>query len=113
MEKIKQKGGKSLIGVEDNLVDVVWGKDKPARPNEKVKVLSQEFAGKTFQEKIEDTRKELEKKKSAGLVVCMSEQFPREVTLESASSFLADTLTKLCWMRWLGCSIYVATSMFR
>ncbi len=71
-EKIKQKGGGTLVGVDDNLVDAVWAGDKPARPNEKVKVLSQEFAGKTFQEKIEDVRKELEKKKSAGLVVCTS-----------------------------------------
>lgn len=51
-------------------MDIVWGKDKPSRPNEKVKVLKSEFAGKTFQEKLEDLRKELDKKKSAGLVVC-------------------------------------------
>lgn len=30
-----------------------------------------EFTGKKFEEKIEDLRKELEKKKSAGLIVCM------------------------------------------
>ena len=56
-----------------NLVDQVWDKAKPRRPNEKVKVLGLEYAGKKFQEKIEDLRKELEKKKkSAGLVVCKS-----------------------------------------
>lgn len=54
-----------------NLVDRVWGNEKPQRPNEKVKILGLEFCGKSFEEKISDVRKELEKKKSAGLVVCM------------------------------------------
>ena len=34
-------------------------------------MLPLEFTGKEFEEKIEDLRKELEKKKSAGLIVCM------------------------------------------
>jgi len=55
---------------------MVWGKGKPPRPNEKVKVLGQEFAGKTFGDKIQDLRKELEKKKSAGLIVCTSMNRP-------------------------------------
>ena len=51
-------------------MDVIWGDKRPLRPKEKVKVLPLEFAGKNFEEKIEDLRKELEKKKSAGLIVC-------------------------------------------
>lgn len=58
------------MGVENNLVDQVWGNERPSRPNEKVKVLELEFSGKKFQEKIEDVRKELDKKKSAGFIVC-------------------------------------------
>lgn len=58
------------MGVKTNLVDQIWGKDRPSRPNESVKALGLEFSGKKFQEKIDDLRKELEKKKSAGLVVC-------------------------------------------
>ena len=58
------------MGIEENLVDLVWGKDRPPRPNEKVKVLGDQFTGKKFQDKIEDLRKELEKKKSPGLIVC-------------------------------------------
>lgn len=73
-EKIKKKGGKDLVGVARNLVDEVWGKDKPARPNEPVKVLGQEFSGKKFQDKIEELRKELEKKKAAGFVVSMLDE---------------------------------------
>ncbi|BDD59494.1 hypothetical protein MAP00_004700 [Monascus purpureus] len=64
-----RKNGSSLVGVQDNLVDLVWGKDRPERPNEPVKVHPDKFAGKSFQEKISDLRKELETKKKAGFVI--------------------------------------------
>jgi len=54
------------------LVDAVWGKDKPSRPNEKVTVLGQDYCGKKFEDKLADLRKEMEKKKSAGFIVCES-----------------------------------------
>ncbi|KAI9784991.1 MAG: hypothetical protein M1839_001187 [Geoglossum umbratile] len=73
-DKIQKKGGKALVGVKENLVDIVWGKDRPPRPNETVKVLGLEFAGKKFEDKLEDLRKELEKKKSPGFVVCMLDE---------------------------------------
>ena len=73
-DKIKKKGGKSLIAVRENIVDAVWGAEKPARPNEKVQVLPLKYCGKNFNEKIEDLRKELEKKKSAGFVVSMLDE---------------------------------------
>lgn len=73
-EKIKKKGGKGLVGVSENLVDQVWGKDKPSRPNEPVKVQSLEYAGKKFQEKVEELRKELDKKKASGFVVSMLDE---------------------------------------
>ena len=70
VEKIKKKGGKDLVGSTSNLVDQVWGSGKPSRPSEKVVVQPLEFAGKEFGAKIEDLRKKLEKKKSAGLIIC-------------------------------------------
>ena len=73
-EKIKKKGGKDLVGIAANLVDDVWGKEKPARPNEPVKVLSMEYVGKSYQAKIEELRKELDKKKAAGFVVSMLDE---------------------------------------
>lgn len=73
-EKIKKKGGKDLVAVKDNLVDQVWGNDRPDRPNEPVKVHGQEYAGRAFGEKIEELRKELEKKKAAGFVVSMLDE---------------------------------------
>ena len=69
-EKIKKKGGGKLVGTTTNLVDIVWGPSKPPRPNHNVTVLDLKFAGKKFQEKIEELRKELDKKKSAGMIVC-------------------------------------------
>jgi len=70
-DKIKKKGGKDLKAVTQNLVDKVWAKEKPSRPNEPVIVLDLQYAGKGIGEKVEDVRKELEKKKSSGFLVCM------------------------------------------
>ncbi|KAF2094013.1 putative Xaa-pro aminopeptidase P [Rhizodiscina lignyota] len=72
-DKIKKKGGKELKAVRQNLVDQIWG-DRPTRPNEKVKVLGLEFSGKKFQDKIEDLRKELDKKKSPAIIVSMLDE---------------------------------------
>lgn len=70
-EKIKKKGGGGLAPVKTNLVDEVWGEKRPPRPREKVKTHPLKFSGKKIEEKLEDLRKELEKKKSAGLIVCL------------------------------------------
>lgn len=69
-EKIKKKGGKDLVPVKDNLIDLVWGKDRSPRPNEEVIVLNNEYAGKGVDEKLKELRIELAKKKSAGFIVC-------------------------------------------
>ncbi|KAH6114600.1 Xaa-Pro aminopeptidase P [Parastagonospora nodorum] len=72
-EKIKKKGGE-YKAVDDNLVDLVWAAERPARPSEKVIVQPMEYSGKSFDEKVEDLRKELEKKKSLGFVVSMLDE---------------------------------------
>lgn len=69
-EKVKKKGGHALSAVTPNLVDIVWGDNRPNSPHEKVKPLPMEFSGKESCEKIEDLRAELEKKKAAGLIIC-------------------------------------------
>jgi len=60
--------------VEDNLVDKVWGSARPARPAEQVIVLPDKYAGKPFLEKLKELRKELDKKKAAGMVVSMLDE---------------------------------------
>lgn len=72
-DKIKKKGGE-YKAVSENLVDLVWGQKRPARPSEQVRVQPLEYAGKSFADKIEDIRKELEKKKSLGFVVSMLDE---------------------------------------
>ncbi|KAI5817045.1 putative Xaa-Pro aminopeptidase P [Pyronema omphalodes] len=71
--RIKKAGGAGLKGLEKNLIDEIWT-DRPARPNNPVIVLGDEFAGQPFQEKLEAVRKELEKKKSPGFVVSMLDE---------------------------------------
>ncbi|KAK7531406.1 putative Xaa-Pro aminopeptidase P [Phyllosticta citribraziliensis] len=73
-DRISKKGGGELVAVRENLIDLVWAKDKPARPNEKVKVHPHEFAGKNFSEKLTELREELAKRKSAGFVVSMLDE---------------------------------------
>lgn len=73
-EKIKKSGGKELRATVENLVDLVWDSDKPPRPNEPVIILDEKFAGKDVKTKLEDLRKELEKKKSLGFVVSMLDE---------------------------------------
>ncbi|EHL01672.1 putative Xaa-pro aminopeptidase P [Glarea lozoyensis 74030] len=73
-EKIKKKGGQELVAVEDNLVDIVWGNDRPAKPSEPIKILAPQFAGKDLKKKLEDLRKELDKKKSSGFIVSMLDE---------------------------------------
>ncbi|KAI5849455.1 putative Xaa-Pro aminopeptidase P [Morchella snyderi] len=72
--RIKKKGGTGLLGMSKNLIDEVWGTERPARPNNKLIVLEQKYAGKPFQEKLEALRKEMEKKKSPGFVVSMLDE---------------------------------------
>lgn len=67
--QIKEKGGKDLVGMDVNLIDELWGSERPARPCEPVIVLDNKYAGKEYTEKIEAVRKDLEKKKSPGLIL--------------------------------------------
>ncbi|KAI1354563.1 aminopeptidase-like protein [Xylaria sp. FL0043] len=73
-ERIQKSGGKELEAVAENLVDLVWGSEKPTRPSEPVTILDQKFAGKDVKTKLEELRKELEKKKSLAFVVSMLDE---------------------------------------
>jgi Xaa-Pro aminopeptidase len=68
-EKIKKCGGRDLVAIEENLIDIVWGEDRPPRPDQSIKLLGQQFAGKGIRVKLEDLRKELDKKRSSGFVI--------------------------------------------
>jgi len=72
-ETLKKKANASLVGVKENLVDHIWT-ERPARPTEKVIVLSEKYAGKSFKDKLAELRKEIGKKKAAGMVVSMLDE---------------------------------------
>ncbi|TVY38170.1 putative Xaa-Pro aminopeptidase P [Lachnellula subtilissima] len=74
VEKIKKRGGQDLVAVDDNLVDIIWGNNRPANPTEPVKILPRNFAGIEVKAKLEELRKELEKKKSSGFIVSMLDE---------------------------------------
>lgn len=71
---IKKKGGEALVAVTENLVDMVWGQGRPARPNEPVKLLPVKYAGKDTKDKLIGLRKELAKKDLACFVVSMLDE---------------------------------------
>ncbi|KAJ3025590.1 UNVERIFIED_CONTAM: hypothetical protein HDU68_006959 [Siphonaria sp. JEL0065] len=59
----------SLVSVTENLVDLVWGDDRPGFPMNEVKPLDVKFAGKTAEEKLKNVRAAIEKKDTWGFVV--------------------------------------------
>ncbi|KAJ9502159.1 hypothetical protein H2202_002223 [Exophiala xenobiotica] len=72
-ETLKKKSHATLVGVSENLVDKIW-KNRPSRPTEKVIILNEKYAGKSYKEKLDDLRKDLKKKKAAGMVVSMLDE---------------------------------------
>ncbi|KAH6975883.1 putative Xaa-Pro aminopeptidase P [Ilyonectria sp. MPI-CAGE-AT-0026] len=73
-DKIHKSGGAQLIPIDDNLVDLVWGADRPARPSEAVSVQPDTLAGESVKNKLTKLRQELEKKHSPGFVVSMLDE---------------------------------------
>jgi hypothetical protein len=51
------------------LIDLIWGKDKPAFPSAKAFVHPLKYSGKSHQEKFQEIRKELGSNQVHGLVV--------------------------------------------
>ena len=72
-KQIKPKGGQ-LKHVKENLVDMVWGSDRPSRPLNPVRILDVAFSGMGFEEKIGLLRKDLEKKQSSGIVLTLLDE---------------------------------------
>lgn len=103
-QTLKTTGG-SLIGIDQNLIDAVWGDERPARPANQITVQPVERAGKSFEEKVEDLRKELAAKKRSAMVICTTP------ALFSIRRILTNT-TQPPWMRLHGSSTSVEASKF-
>jgi len=65
--------GCQLVGVENNLVDVVWAADptspQPARPEEAIFPLELQFTGRSWRSKVEEIRGTLKEKGCEALVL--------------------------------------------
>ncbi len=59
-EKLKESG-KSLVPLlEGNLVDKVWGADRPAPPTAPLRIHKMEHAGQSVQDKLVKLRKDMQ-----------------------------------------------------
>ncbi|KAG5930669.1 hypothetical protein E4U42_000009 [Claviceps africana] len=73
-DQVRKAGGSGLVALEENLVDIVWSTDRPARPRQPVRVLPDELAGKSVAQKIDELRQELSKKNCPGFFVSMLDE---------------------------------------
>jgi Xaa-Pro aminopeptidase len=72
--KITKGGGSELLALSENLVDIVWGKDRPARPSAPVTPLLTKYSGKDTKSKLAELREVLDKKKHRAFVVSMLDE---------------------------------------
>lgn len=69
---------KTLAGVDisytKNLVDPVWGSERPERPRNPIFALNVKYSGRDYTEKLGHVRQEMEKQKARALVVTMLDE---------------------------------------
>ncbi|KIY53464.1 putative Xaa-Pro aminopeptidase P [Fistulina hepatica ATCC 64428] len=63
-----------LVSLPSNLVDEVWGVDRPARPRNEIIHLDTRFSGESHAEKLLHVREEMEKLGGTALVVTMLDE---------------------------------------
>ncbi|KAM3434576.1 hypothetical protein NHJ13734_005919 [Beauveria thailandica] len=68
-ETIQKAGGLGLVAITENLIDRIWGNERPTTPTNKVFIHADKYAGKTVKDKLAELREEITKKKAIGLYV--------------------------------------------
>lgn len=71
---IEGGGAAPLVGLTENLVDKVWGSERPKPPSKPVKIHPEQYAGKSVQAKLTDLRAEMAKKRCPGFFVTMLDE---------------------------------------
>ncbi|ORX66206.1 putative Xaa-Pro aminopeptidase P [Linderina pennispora] len=66
---LNKNGSGELVAIPDNLVDIVWGNDRPARSTNKAFVHDIQYSGEARADKVQRVRAELDKLGVDGLVV--------------------------------------------
>jgi len=74
LNKSLQPRNSELVSLDQNLVDIVWAQEKPARPKSKVFSLDTKYSGESSEGKIRRLREELTKKKVKAMVVNMLDE---------------------------------------
>lgn len=74
VDRIHKCGGSGLVSLDHNLVDLVWGDERPQRPLQPVTILPEHFAGKSVPAKLAELRRELAKKRSPGIFISMLDE---------------------------------------
>ncbi|CAG8533718.1 4119_t:CDS:10 [Cetraspora pellucida] len=64
-----EKVGSCLIPISQNLVDLVWGNERPPRPINEVTILEERYSGRSHADKIASLRGEFTKENYYGFVV--------------------------------------------
>ncbi|XP_069841745.1 xaa-Pro aminopeptidase 2 [Dendropsophus ebraccatus] len=67
-----QDSGKILRSIPNNLVDEVWGSQRPPLPDNEVYSIPNQFVGGTWQEKVTDIRKQMEQHSQKPTAVLLS-----------------------------------------
>ncbi|KAJ2880417.1 hypothetical protein H4R27_004730, partial [Coemansia aciculifera] len=66
---LNARGNGDLVAIEENLVDIVWGNQRPPRPQDKVFIHDVKYAGESHADKITRVRAGFESLDTDGLVV--------------------------------------------
>ncbi|KAI8366488.1 peptidase M24, structural domain-containing protein [Choanephora cucurbitarum] len=61
--------GSSLVPISQNLVDLAWGKDRPASPQDRVFVQPIQYTGQSVQDKLKQVYEHIEKQQAYGIVI--------------------------------------------
>ncbi|XP_069319628.1 xaa-Pro aminopeptidase 2 [Eulemur rufifrons] len=67
-----QGSDRQLVSITVNLVDLVWGSERPLLPNQPIYALQEAFTGSTWQEKVSDIRSQMQKHSKAPTAVLLS-----------------------------------------
>ncbi|XP_006862897.1 PREDICTED: xaa-Pro aminopeptidase 2 [Chrysochloris asiatica] len=67
-----QGSNRNLVSITNNLVDLVWGAERPPVPNQPIYALQEAFTGSTWQEKVSGIRSQMRKHLKAPTAVLLS-----------------------------------------
>ncbi|XP_078004002.1 xaa-Pro aminopeptidase 2 isoform X4 [Phascolarctos cinereus] len=67
-----QGSNRSLVAITDNLVDQVWGTERPSLPSQPIYYLQENFTGSTWQEKVTEIRNQMQTHSNAPTAVLLS-----------------------------------------